>query len=720
MYKALKYIVLFISVFSFAQERDSVKNVIEKQIEMVEIIAKKKLIERKVDRLIFNVESSVSAIGGDALDALKITPGIRIQNDQISMIGKSNMAIMIDDRIIQLSGDDLINFLKTIRSDDIKSIEIITAPPSKYDAEGNSGLINFRLKKIKTDSISGNMKTSYTQAKYSLVNVGGSFNYIKNKLSVNSNINYGNGTINPYQEYTLLFPNYRWFEINKKKIYQNILSGRIAIDYKLNKKTVFGIQYSGSSNQPIRNGSNTSFINNNSSYQLDSLISSSSYLKTNKKIQSLNFHSLTKFDTIGKQIAFDLDIFHFKSHLNNNFSSNTYLPDGTIMLNSFFSANNISNQNIKIYSSKVDVEIPSKWINLSFGSKLSFIENDSDVDYFNTIVQPELDLTKSDTFKYSEYTQALYFSGSKSLSKKWDTQVGLRIENTQIRGYSKTLDQINTSNYIKFFPSIYLSYKVNDDNVITANYSKRINRPSYSNLNPFRLYSSSYNYSEGNPFLQPFFIDNIELSHTYKNLYTTIYLNYIKNGFDQITFVSPNNNSQIVKPYNFFKQATIGLIENYTFNKWKWWESNNQLNIYNSQTSSNLSSLVAKLNRWTFAFNSTNSFNINKSNTLKAELAFNYQSPSISGSYNLSDFYYLDAAVKFSLVKKTLQISLNAIDIFRSNKLIFSQVVNGITQVNYDYSDNQKIRLSVTYIFGKSLKVDKREQSNEEEQKRVK
>ena len=114
----------------------------EQQLQEVVITSKKKLIERKVDRLIFNVENSISASGGDAIDALKITPRVKVKNDNISMIGKNNMSVMVDDKLILLTGDELINFLKSIPSDNIKSIEVITTPPTKYDAEGNSGLMS--------------------------------------------------------------------------------------------------------------------------------------------------------------------------------------------------------------------------------------------------------------------------------------------------------------------------------------------------------------------------------------------------------------------------------------------------------------------------------------------------------------------------------------------------------------------------------------------------
>ena len=154
----------------------------QQQLKEVVVNSKKKLIERKVDRLIFNVENSISAFGGDAIDALKVTPSLSVQNDHINMIGKSNLMIMIDNRLMQLAGDDLINYLKTIKSDDIKNIEVITNPPAKYDAEGNSGIVNIKLKKAKPNSWSSSFRSSYKQSYYPTGSLGNGFKYQKNKL----------------------------------------------------------------------------------------------------------------------------------------------------------------------------------------------------------------------------------------------------------------------------------------------------------------------------------------------------------------------------------------------------------------------------------------------------------------------------------------------------------------------------------------------------------
>jgi hypothetical protein len=718
-------LMLFFPVFSFAQQekqQDSINKILEKQIQEVEITAKKKLIERKIDRLVFNVENSISASGGDALDALKVTPGIKVQNDQISMIGKSGMSVMIDDRMIQLSGDDLLNYLKTIPSDNIKSIEVITTPPAKYDAEGNSGIVNIVLKKAKKDTFSGNLKTSYTQAKYALGSFGGGLNYQKNKLTVTSNINYENGSISPYQEYTLYYPNYKWFEENNTKNFRNNLSGRIALDYKLNDKTTIGIEYSGSSGKFIRKGNNTSYITNSFTHQLDSLIITPSRIETERKIHSINFHSVTKLDSLGKQFSIDADYFTFTSDLNNNFSSNTFLPDGSNILNRYVSANSLSNLNFNIFSTKLNFDLPLKWINLSFGGKISFIDNKSSISYYNTASQiPIFDSSKSNVFNYKENTQALYVSGNKKLSEKWETQLGLRLENTQTEGFSQTLNQTNKNDYLKLFPTFYLTYNPNENNTFGLNYSRRIDRPSYGNLNPFRFYSSSFNYSEGNPFLQPFYTDNTEISYSYKNYYTSLYMSYTTNGIDEVTLVSNDNTVQKIFPYNFYKKLDFGAVQSYTFNKWSWLESNNSLVFFYSKTTSDLeNALLPNIKKWTVQFNSNNSFVLNKAKTLKAELNFMYLSPSVAGSYELSSFYYFDAGFKVLFFRNKLQAAVNFMDIFRTNKSTFTQYVNSIKLESYDYSDTQKVRLSLTWNFGKQLKTEKREQSNEEERARAK
>jgi hypothetical protein len=356
----------------------------KQQLQEVIIATKKKLIERKVDRLVFNVENSISANGGDGIDALKVTPGLRVQNDQITMIGKSGMGVMVNDRLIQLSGDDLINYLKNLKSDDIKKIEVITNPPAKYDAQGNSGLVNIVTKTAKKDSFNGSVRTSLSQSQKLMGTTGLNLNYQKNKLSITSNLNYSNGSKKPYQEYKLTYPTYIWNEENNKRNYSNSTSGGFTIDYKVSNKTKIGAEYSISYSLPIVKVLDNSSIYKRSTLVLDSVIRNESRVELKRATNSINFYSITELDTLGKKLNFDIDYLNYNSDTDNNFNSNSFYPNDTPIANRYSSANNSSNQNIGILTSKLDFEYPTKWANLSFGTKLSFINNDSQVNFYNT------------------------------------------------------------------------------------------------------------------------------------------------------------------------------------------------------------------------------------------------------------------------------------------------------------------------------------------------
>jgi hypothetical protein len=698
-------------------------SVIEKTKYLTEVLVthKKKIFERKIDRLVFNVGNSITSLGGDAIDALRATPSLRIQNDQIMMIGKSGMSVMIDDVIIHLSGEDLINFLKTIKSDNIKSIEVITAPPAKYDSEGNSGIVNIKLKKAKKDSWGGDFNSSYTKTKFDLGSIGSVINYQKNNISINYTINYNNGSTAPYQENYVYYPTVNWFETNEKRSYQNNLSNQFNFDYQLTKITKLGIQYMASKNKPLDKSLSNSKITDKVTSQLDSLIVTPSYVRSTKKLSAINFYSLTKLDSVGKQLFINADYFEYNSNSNNNFSSNYYYGDGSEIPNRNLKANNISDQKITIYTSKIDLDLPLKWAKISLGAKTSFIKTKNKIAYYNTYnSEPILDLTKSNLFDYYENTQALYTSARKSLAKKWEVQLGLRVENTQIKGVSPTIEQQNTNTYIRLFPTLYVTYTPNENSIFSLNYNRRIDRPSYTDLNPFRLYSTAFNYMEGNPFLQPYFTNNIELSHSYKDLYSSLSYKNLTNGIDYITIVSIDSGIQIAKPYNFYTQNSVVLSENYTFSKWKGYENNIGFNLFYTLTSPRSINIVPEISSWTTSFNSYNSFILNKKNNIKASLDFVYSSPSILGSYKLRSYYFFDAGIRMSLFEKKLRMAISVVDVFRTNKLRYSQVVNNIKITALDYSNPQSLRFSLSYYFGKSFtKNETINSSNEDEKVRV-
>lgn len=223
-------------------------------LDSITIIARKKLIERKVDRLVFHVENSISASGGDALEALKITPSVRIKNDNIALAGKSNVTILVDDKTIALSGEELIQFLKGIASDNIKSIEVITVPPANYSAEGEGGLINIKLKKSTLHSWSNTSRTSYTQGTYPLFSLGNNFNYQQGKWSFLFDVsNRQNKTIytNDMQYY---YPTAYWKNSVYDRVHYNDFSSMINMGFAINDKRKINVQYLGNIATPKTDG----------------------------------------------------------------------------------------------------------------------------------------------------------------------------------------------------------------------------------------------------------------------------------------------------------------------------------------------------------------------------------------------------------------------------------------------------------------------------------
>lgn len=694
----------------------------QRQLKEIAVISKKKIIERRVDRIIFNVENSISASGGDAIDALKITPSIKVQNESITMIGKNKMSVMIDDRLIDLSGDDLINFLKTIRTDDIKAIEVITNPPAKYDAEGNSGLVNIKLKKAKSDSWNASLNSSYKQSTYATSSNGGSFNYQKKRLSFFTNLNYVNGSKRGIEQEEIIYSSQTWNNEFKRHVYTNIFSGRAGLDYKLSDNWTIGAQYLGSLNKPRTNQDDHTIITNNASRKVDSLINSISNDSKRNNSNSINIHSLVKLDSSGKNISFDLDYFNLNNHIDRDFQTQNSYSDFTPTPGGYKSATNSGFQDINIYSAKIDITDPLKWIKLSYGAKIYFSKTNYDNNYFDTSTGvPVFQSNQSNAFQYSENTQALYISGNKKLADKWELKLGLRVENTQTKGNSLTLSQVNTNNYIQFFPTTYIQYTSSENHSFSLNFGRRLARPRYNELNPFKVYYNPYSYTQGNPFLSPSYTNNIEFQHSYKDvLFTSLSFSNTTNGIGNPPFFNEDTKIQYLLDLNYYTANSYNISETYVFNKLKWWESENQGNLF-YKTTHITRELNLKGNKGFGAYFSTNnSFTINKNKTIKGEINFWYQTPRYEDIYKTESTSSLDLGMKFLLLNNSLQLAVIAQDIFK-NDITKSKTVS--SSINYgfsDYNDSRYFRISASYKFGsRKLNLKQRNFGNEEEKRRA-
>ncbi|RYJ37006.1 TonB-dependent receptor [Flavobacterium anhuiense] len=692
----------------------------ESATHLVEVVVqnKKKTVEQKTDRLIYNLENNVTTVGGDALGAINTAPGVVVKNDAITILGKGTSRVMIDGRIIELTGEELNNYLKSISSADIKNIEIISNPPAKYDAEGTGGLINIIMKKGVRDSWKNTTTVSYDQNKYGIGTLRDNFFYNKNKFRFSASINGKTGYLNATDDLKMYFPDGLSHMYSTTKVKTENLSGKLALDYDLSERTTIGFQYLNDRNNPDFK-SDIRIDNYNHQNQLDNVTLNDSYTDKGSRNQTYNAHLITKLDS-KRKLSFDVDYFDFSSNFDRNFVANNYTPD-MIFIDVNQSGRNISNQDIDNWSFKADMEHPLPSFNLSYGAKMSFTNSISDVVFYNTATgTPELDPSQSNRFKYTENNQAVYINGDKKINEKWNLQMGLRLENTQTNGFSETLNQENTNNYLKLFPTFYASYKKNENNSFSLNYGKRINRPRFDLLNPFRVYINSNSYSEGNPFLKPSFSDNFELSHSYKEvLRTSVFVNAITNGYGIVFTSNPETNTQIVTRENYYNGLNYGVGETYSATFADWWQSENTLYFLGSETKFINGINATPSNSLQIDFTTNNTFVLGK-NT-KLQIDFNYSSPFKSGLYEVGYVSSFDIGFKQDLLNKTLQIAFLANDIFNTSYLKdFTSVVNGVKQVYSQNESNRFVRLSVIYNFGnKKINVKERAFGNQDEKKRA-
>ncbi|MDR2206692.1 MAG: TonB-dependent receptor [Flavobacteriaceae bacterium] len=713
-------IIPLMSVFSYAQEKkpqDSINKIVEQQIKEVEITANKKLIERKVDRLVFNVENSVSAAGGDAIDALKVTPGLRVQNDQISIVGKSGVSVMVDDRILQLSGDDLTNYLKSLPADNIKSIEVITTPPAKYDAEGNSGIVNIVLKKAKRNNWNASINTSLRQSKYTQESQSANLTYNKNGFSVYGNLSHSDGVaFYRTEENNIEYADKFYHSLSKiKNDYGANISSNIGLDYDFSKKFSAGVQYLGNRNNIIVDEQNDAKVYSQQNYLLQTL--SDSERKRNNN--SLNFHTSYKLDSLGSNITFNADYFDYEADSQRFFETKQYDDFINYIPNNDYTAENGSNQKIKNYAAQVDVEQKFKNFEISYGGKISYTENNSDINFYDlNSGTPILETDKSDVFDYTENIYAVYLSGNRKWNEHWETKIGLRLEDTKTEGFSHNLNQTNKNHYSQLFPTLYVVYKPNDNHSINFNYGKRISRPYYNSLNPFVRYINQYTTSQGNPFLQPYYIHNFELNYNYKEWTSSIYFSKSKNNYDQVNYLSNDNINSATKYENYYNELSFGIASDYTFHPFKNWESYNSADIYYKKIESRLPQTLPSFSKWSAYLETDNTYALNKNKTLFISLNYWYQFPEYYSIHEMKGRSSLDLGMRLLFLDKSLQMSIYASDIFRTLKMKNTSSFNGIINHFQNYEDRQSVRLSVKYTIGKNNFKSKNIKSSNEEEKR--
>ncbi len=687
----------------------------------VTISKKKELVERKIDRLVFNIENTISAVGGDALAALKITPGVSVRNENITIVGKQSIRVLIDDKMLELSEADLASYLRSIPADNIKNIEVITTPPAKYDAAGGSGLINIRLKKAQANAWNLSLRSAYLR-RYNEDEgaLTSNFMYSKDKLSLSSSFNYRNGGETfDYQDYNS-FPDELW---NTKQVFNRKFkrfNGVLGMQYSATENWLLGFQYIANLNKTHANRpAKSSVYNYNNDVAFNEILSLNT-AEQKPQFNSINFFNEFKLDSVGKKMVLNLDYF--------NYANNDTRPyEGTSIMNNpyaiqYFKGINDNAQITNNYSGKIDVELPTKFANWSTGGKISVSNTSNDISAFNSgLVSSPISAMPQikHQFNYHEYVQALYFSGSRKFKSNLEAQIGVRMETTQTKSYNGNSNQSLNTNYAKLFPTINLSYTPAGNSTYRFSYGRRIARPNFAELNPNVTYITPFLTVEGNQVLRPYFVDNFEFIYSYKKLESKLYYSIESDVFNQVGLPDLNTNNIRLIYKNIFNLKRYGFSESFTFNKLSWWSSNSMLNV-NYITSQTIDLSAIAIDGLTSYFTSNNDFNLNKAKTLLFNLNFEYYMLGTYGIDKIKPFTSTSFAIQYLLLNKDLRINLRANDVFKTDRFRFSSTVNGVHRNSNYYFDTRLVQLSVSYKFGsKKVDVKKRRTGNEEERART-
>jgi outer membrane receptor protein involved in Fe transport len=673
----------------------------------VTISAQKPFIVRKVDKYIIDIENSFLANGNSGLEVLQKSPGIIVDNfGNIKIKGSQSVTVMINNVVQRMSGEELTDYLKTLKSEDISKIEVIYNPSAELEAAGSGGVIHIVLKKARKDGLTGSVNGQYRhQGRKPYLNDGSSLYYKFRSLSLYGNYTLSKDVKRIIERSAIVYPDNSEYK-----------SFTDRLDNMVRQQGRFGVAFDLSSRHSI--GVETIVASTN---WKQAFITDKNYFKTTDpktgtanldRLRKLGFNSTTlnfinKIDSIGSTLKV------IAEYTTNSKSEHAhYMEEYADPTENSIYRNSVPN-NTRLYSSQVDfVKVFNKNTEWKIGVKYNSINRD------NAMITEDLnnntwvnDSAGSDHFLYKERLFMVYSSIEKSV-KKTSVKLGLRGEQTHSTGISYSLNQQFSKDYFNIFPSLYIlqNFGGQSRNSLYLNYSRRLTRPALIELNPNRWIYSNNTASTGNPDLKPQYTHNLELGFKYLSDYqVNVYLAQTENVIALLT-TAGNNNFTEYKYQNFKNSTEYGLNLNAPFKVLKGWTMNNSLLVYhlsyaydntgNDQTSFSIKSFHA----------------ITLKSIIDINAIANYNSPTVYGNLKMLNSFNFDIGFLKSILKSKGRLNLYFSDIF--NTLREKEITNdnGSNILFYRKRPTRTISFSFTYNFsaGKKFESKKIEQSNSE------
>ncbi|MEX0314444.1 MAG: outer membrane beta-barrel protein [Allomuricauda sp.] len=696
----------------------------ENTLDEVVVTSQRPKLERLPDRLVFSVENTVVS-QGSSWDILKTTPGVIVNQSDLQIRGQS-ATVYLNDRRVQLSGQEVRDLLEGLSGTNIKSVEIIANPPAQYDADGGP-ILNIVTSKNVTPGYKGSFNGTYTQAVFPKFNFGTSHYFKTDKLNL-----FANYSINPKKEIRkakkgVNFINdsqtifSRWASDYNQITRSNAHNANLILDYDFDEKNSINFTSNLAINPDQERATSLDAIIRNGQGQIDS-----------------TFVTQNVEDTDNTNLAFDLTYVHKlkKPGAKVTFNGHYTLYDGSSMQNLFssysdntggflrsFGFDTNAQQDIQIFTGQADYASPIGTSSIETGVKVSSVSSKNSIDFLNfTGADNTINPSLSDNYNYDEKVYAGYLSFVKSW-EKWSMKLGLRGELTKATGTSLTLNEINTVDFFEPFPSVYILYSPSDKHSFAFDYGRNVDRPKYDDLNPFRFFFNENDFEEGNPGLVPSFSNNLNLNYSLNSEYfVDVY--YRNNGATISSLVFQNNTDQTLSELkqNVLESKSYGIDFTVSKSITSSWFLYAFASLFHEEDT--FLAVESNNQEFTNAIDGTyvylaNYLTLSKDGTFTGEATMTYLSKFLFGSYIADDQLNLTLGLRKSLWDDRVTISVAAEDLLE--KYVPTYTSRYLNQDNFyrRRPETQFVRFGFTYNFGNFKLNDNQRGIDKKERERL-
>ncbi len=696
------------------------------KLKEVTIVARKPMIEVKADKTVFNVEASINAQGSNALELLQKSPGVQVDNnDNISMKGKTGVRVYVDGKMMQLDTKDLAAYLRSINSNDIEAIEMISNPSAKYDASGNAGIVNIRLKKNKKFGTNGSVNAGFVQGITPKGNGSVNLNYRDKKINVfgnaGGNIGINHNDINIYRvQNDTLYDQKTKMTSDDKSV--NVKAGA---DFFINNRNTIGIMATSNFAKTGWGSNGTSIVSYNPTgvHQYDLVAKNTVPGKRTNANFNINYRYA---DTTGFEINFDGDYGIFRGRGSSTQPNSYEYPNP--LQNALVTNRNNAPTDIDIYTAKIDFEQKLGKGKLGYGAKTAFVNTTNTFDFFRdtALDKPRFDPDRSSSFTYNENVNAAYINYNQQLNDKWSIQAGLRGEQTnsdgklvRANGTVKPDDRVKRS-YFGLFPSAAVTWGISQKHALNLTYSRRIDRPTYQDLNPFENKLDELTYQRGNPFLKPQYTHNIELTHTLNGMINTT-IGY-SNVSDYATEATDTTGSAtFVQQKNLARQQIISFNIGSPLMIKPWWNGYVNLWANNQMFDGKIGDNDVNENIFTYGAFMQHSFTLGKDYT--AELSGWFNGPGVwGGTWQTKPQGAADIGLQKLILQKRASVKVSFTDMFFTAPWKATNKFGGVNIKANGNWESRTFRLNFTWRFGSNQIKQSRERKAglESEARRIK